>query len=172
MLRIVLAILCISSGSLLARAASGDDSAGSGNDVRELRELIEQQSKQIDVLAQEIARLNLLLEAKNPALSPIPDTSATEETAAPAGTKIATRKAEPVAEAASADASAAPSGTVHVVTKGETLTAIAKRYKVTVPDILKVNKITDARKLQIGQTLFLPSGAKIQDSPTPQPPKP
>jgi LysM repeat protein len=49
------------------------------------------------------------------------------------------------------------------------LTSIAKRYKVTVPALLKVNKIADVRKLQIGQTLALPPGAKIPESQSPSP---
>ena len=57
----------------------------------------------------------------------------------------------------------------HEVTKGETLTSIAKHYKVTVGELLKVNKITDVRKLQIGQTLALPPDAKPQESPNPSP---
>ncbi|HEX4085806.1 MAG TPA: LysM domain-containing protein [Chthoniobacteraceae bacterium] len=170
MLRITLATLCIFSGILLSNSAlatGGDPDASPGDDIHQLRVMIEQQSKQLDVMAQEIARLNLLLEAKNPALSPIPAAplpAASTETASPAAP---IPKAAPVTTMAST-----PAGPVHIVSKGETLTAIAKRYKVTVPDILKVNKITDARKLQIGQTLVLPPGAKIPESPTPAPAQP
>jgi LysM repeat protein len=45
------------------------------------------------------------------------------------------------------------------VTKGETLTSIAKHYKLTVGDLLKVNKIENDRMLQIGQTLVIPTPA-------------
>jgi LysM repeat protein len=78
-------------------------------------------------------------------------------------------KAVEVAAPAAETSPTPPTGPVHVVTKGETLTAIARRYKVTVPELLKVNKITDARKLQIGQMLALPPDAKIPVSPTPSP---
>ena len=53
----------------------------------------------------------------------------------------------------------------HVVAKGETLTQIAKQYGVTVDDIEQLNKITDAKKLQIGQTLKIPgSGSSASPS--------
>jgi LysM repeat protein len=128
--------------------------------------MLEQQSKQIDVLAQEIARLNLLLEARTPSgqgLAPSPAESQPPAPAAPSTPP----KALPVESSEAAPT--APTGPVHIVTKGETLTAIAKRYKVTVPELLKVNKIADVRKLQIGQTLALPPDAKIPESPTPSP---
>jgi LysM repeat protein len=54
----------------------------------------------------------------------------------------------------------------HVVAKGETLIQIAKEYGVTVEDIEQLNKITDAKKLQIGQTLKIP-GAGSSASPSP-----
>jgi LysM repeat protein len=124
------------------------------------------QSKQIDVLAQEVARLNLLLEARTPTgagLAPSP-AEASAPNPPPIPTALPAKTAEPAPPSASA-----PSGPVHIVTKGETLTAIARHYKVTVPQLLKVNKIADVRKLQIGQTLILPPGAKTPESPTPAP---
>jgi LysM repeat protein len=54
----------------------------------------------------------------------------------------------------------------HVVAKGETLIQIAKQYGVTVEDIEQLNKITDAKKLQIGQTLKIP-GSSSSGSPSP-----
>ncbi len=45
---------------------------------------------------------------------------------------------------------------VHVVKSGETMTSIAKKYGLTPDALLKLNKITDAKKLQLGQTLTLP----------------
>jgi LysM repeat protein len=139
-----------------------------GDELKEMRQMLEQQSRQLDVLASEIARLNLLLEDRN------------NGGPAPAGGLAAANaeapKAVPAAQAVQAAQAAqaaqdepAPGGPVHIVAKGETLTAIAKRYKVTVPELLKVNKIADVRKLQIGQTLVLPPGAKLPESPTPTP---
>jgi LysM repeat protein len=148
-----------------------DPSGPAGSEFGILRQMIEQQSKQIDVLAQEIAHLNLLLEAKTPAASgPAPGAPETATAPAHAPAHAEPGSAAPAGPAVET-APAAPAGAVHVVAKGETLTAIARRYRVTVPDLLKVNKITDVRKLQIGQTLVLPPGAKIPESspPAPQP---
>ena len=75
----------------------------------------------------------------------------------------------PIPKAVPAEPATPATGPVHVVTKGETLTAIAKAYKIRVSDLLKVNKIADVRKLQIGQTLNLPPDAKLQESPSPSP---
>ena len=44
----------------------------------------------------------------------------------------------------------------HVVKKGDTATSIAKTYGLTAEEILKLNKITDAKKLQLGQVLTIP----------------
>jgi len=53
-------------------------------------------------------------------------------------------------------------GNAHTVARGETLTSIAKMYKVTVDDLQKANHIEDGRKLQAGQTIVIPT-----PSPTP-----
>ena len=154
-------LLCCAVGApLLAQNSSGSAAAPAGGELKILHQMLDQQSRQLDVLAQEIARLNLLLEAKIPTTSVVAPTPA--EAAVPALTESSAAPKALLAE------TTAPTGAVHVVAKGETLTAIAKRYKVTVPDFLKVNKISDVRKLQIGQTLALPPGAKLQESTTPQ----
>ena len=44
----------------------------------------------------------------------------------------------------------------HTVKKGDTATSIAKTYGLTAEEILKLNKITDAKKLQLGQVLTIP----------------
>jgi LysM repeat protein len=145
--------------------AAAADGQGSGDDIRILRQMIEQQSRQLDVLAQEIARMNLLLEGKTPppGISGSSETSSSNEAQSPA-----TETAIPKAVAAEpADTTAPPTQAVHIVTKGETLTAIAKSYKIRVADLLKVNKIADVRKLQIGQAINLPPGAKMPESPSP-----
>jgi LysM repeat protein len=157
-------LLCCAAAVPLLAQDSSDKAAGPAVDrIAILQQLIEQQSRQLDVLAQEIARLNLLLEGKTPTASGLAPSPA--DAAAPAAQTDDTTTAP---RALPADAGSA-SGPVHIVTKGETLTAIARRYRVTVPDLLKLNKISDVRKLQIGQSLALPPGAKLQESPTPTP---
>lgn len=67
---------------------------------------------------------------------------------------------------ASAPAPAPASGeNAHVVTKGETLTSIAKNYKVGVGELQRFNHIENDRALQIGQTIMIPTPAG--SSPTP-----
>lgn len=57
-----------------------------------------------------------------------------------------------------AKAPAAP-GT-YEVKSGDTATSIAKRFNVSVDDLLKLNKITDPKKLQLGQSLKVPGSKK------------
>ena len=44
----------------------------------------------------------------------------------------------------------------YTVKKGDTLTSIAHSYGLTTEDLLKANRITDPKKLQLGQTLKVP----------------
>jgi N-acetylmuramoyl-L-alanine amidase len=57
-------------------------------------------------------------------------------------------------------------GTKHVVAKGETLTSIAKHYNIPLAELQKANKNVNDRKLQIGQTLTIPTAttAKTPES--------
>lgn len=48
------------------------------------------------------------------------------------------------------------SGYEHTVEAGQTVSEIAKAYKVSVQSILKANKITDPTKIRVGQKLFIP----------------
>lgn len=118
-------------------------------DLRTLRQLIEQQSKQLERLTQEVARLIQIVD-NGRAPDPVPAAQnvppAAESSPAPAAVEI------PKGQAVLAEGE-----TQHIVAKGETLISIAKHNKVSVAEILKVNKIEDARKLQIGQTLTIPS---------------
>ena len=45
------------------------------------------------------------------------------------------------------------SGTVYVVKKGDTLGAIARRYRVTTSQLMRWNNLKSAHKLRIGQRL-------------------
>ena len=45
---------------------------------------------------------------------------------------------------------------MHVVKKGDTATSIAKLYGRTAEEIMRVNKVSDAKKLQLGQALKIP----------------
>jgi LysM repeat protein len=148
-------------------------SPGGSDDVRVLRQLIEQQSRQIETLTQQVSKLNQLIEARQGGGATAGATPAStqnmppvQESNAPAPGTTATGAPgtePPKATAAAPDGS----GLTHVVARGETLISIAKHYKVSVADLLKVNKIEDERKLQIGQTLTIPSTAKTSETPHP-----
>jgi LysM repeat protein len=59
-------------------------------------------------------------------------------------------------------------GNTHIVARGETLTSIAKMYKVTVDDLQKANHIEDGRKLQAGQNITIPTASPAASgSPSP-----
>ncbi len=45
---------------------------------------------------------------------------------------------------------------LYTVKKGDTLTSIARHFGLTTTDLTKVNKITDPKKLQLGQVLKVP----------------
>lgn len=59
-------------------------------------------------------------------------------------------------ERRAAKESAQKSGYNHVVEAGQTLSAIAQAYKVSVKSIMQANRITDPTKVRVGQKLFIP----------------
>jgi len=129
-----------------------------GEEMRSIRELLEQQAHQLETLTQQVAKLSQLIEASHsvppsaaasPAAQEMPPV---DETNPPTASSPEAPKAEAV-----------DIGTTHVVTRGETLTSIAKQYKVSVGDLQRMNHIRNDRTLQIGQTLTIPS-AKSSDS--------
>lgn len=68
----------------------------------------------------------------------------------PAPNPVAKKTVETAAKSATAPAT-------YEVQKGDTATSIAKRYGVTVDNLLKLNKVSDPKKLQLGQTLKIPA---------------
>lgn len=135
-------------------------------EIRELKQMMEIQMKRIDELTVEVGRLHQSVEAHKAALAPgpapkrevgtAPPFSGYTDTLKPAPTRAEPPKAERVVPAE--EPKPEPfTGVKHVVEKGETLTSIAKRYNVALPDLLKANKSVNDRKLQIGQTLSVPT---------------
>lgn len=45
----------------------------------------------------------------------------------------------------------------YAVRKGDTATSIARRFGISVDELLKLNRVTDPKKLQLGQSLKLPA---------------
>ena len=57
----------------------------------------------------------------------------------------------------STDSRRATAKTIHVVAKGETLTSIARRYRLSVDVLVEANHISKQTPLQVGQKLIIPS---------------
>ena len=128
--------------------AKSSDSA----QIEALAKKIDEQNAKIDALSQEILKLEQQLSHARP------------------GVMIGEGAAAPPTAAAPTEAAphSAVAGNTHTVTRGETLTSIAKLYKVTVDDLQKANHIEDGRKLQAGQTITIPT-ASAADSGSPSP---
>ena len=93
-----------------------------------------------------------------------PDAATTKSTGAPAANSAANRTAPKVADKKPADPGAKPAardtGQIYTVAKGDNPVVIAKRLGVSYDELLKLNRIEDPRKLQIGQKLHLPPKIK------------
>ena len=152
---LLLCAACASTGSAFAQSG---DKASSGQFETIIKKLEEQNTK-IDLLSQQILKLEQQVAAKSGGGVMIGEATPPPAPAAPASA------------AASGSSSAAPaSGNAHVVAKGETLISIAKAHKVDVDALQKHNSIEDARKLQAGQTIMIPTpGQSPGASPTPSP---
>ncbi len=132
--------------AMLASSAHAQDSVQA--ELKALRQLVELQSKQIEVLSAQVARLNAQLDQRADPASPGAGTAPASHAQPGEATEFAIPAARPVP--------AAPPGNVHVVVKGDSLDKIAKLHGTTVLDLQKLNRISDPKKLQIGQQLILP----------------
>jgi murein DD-endopeptidase MepM/ murein hydrolase activator NlpD len=115
--------------------------------------------------------------SSNIAVSALPKTDVTP-LPAPAPVSVAqpsARNAEiaPVNSAAVAATSGSPSGESIEVQQGDTLYTLARRYKVSISELMRVNQITDPN-IKPGQKLRLPTGARpvAKAAPHPQPTHP
>ncbi len=168
-------------------APSAPASSAVQDELKALRQLIEQQSKQIDALTTQITRLGGELERRNMATpaaaltenKDTPDAGPAPAPAgsAPAGSAPAAAGSAAAGSAAAGSAAAAPAAKVvspaantHIVVKGDSLDKIAKQNNTTIAELQKLNKITDPKKLQIGQQIILPPKADAAAT-TPAPEK-
>jgi peptidoglycan endopeptidase LytE len=143
---IVLLTLSLSAVSQTVTAA-GEKTDSAALDA--LSKKIDLQNAKIDALSQQILKLQQQISATRPGIM-IGET--------PASVTATTDPPRPV-----------QTGNTHVVAKGETLTSIAKMHKVTIEELQRLNHIENDRKLQIGQTIIIPSSASAAASPTPPP---
>ncbi len=116
-------------------------------DLLSLSRKIDEQNTKIDLLSQQILRLQQAIEHSKSA-SPINTTPTLGEpnVSVPA-----------------------PGASTHVVARGETLTSIARMHKVGIEELQKFNHIENDRKLQIGQTLVIPGAQIAAPSASPSP---
>ena len=128
------------------------------DDIRATRQMMEEQSLKLEALTQQVAKITKMLS----------DVQAAAPVARPA--EESSQPAAVIPEAPQASPAMTGSNPVHIVAKGETLTSIARHSKISVADLLKLNKIENDRALQIGQTLVLPA-PKAQETPAPTPPQ-
>jgi LysM repeat protein len=143
-----LALCTVSAESPAPREQKSAESA----QFEALAKKIDEQNAKIDALSQEILRLEQQLSHARP------------------GVMIGEAAPSPAAAAAQgASAMHSPvEGNAHTVARGETLTSIAKMFKVTVDDLQKANHIEDGRKLQAGQTIIIPTASPAASgSPSP-----
>jgi LysM repeat protein len=117
-----------------------------------LSKKIDDQNAKIDILSQQILKLEQQLSKNTRPGVMIGETPSPS----PTNNGATTEAPKPTQQ----------SGNSHVVAKGETLTSIAKMHKVTVEELQKFNHIENDRKLQIGQTIMIPPAAT---SPTASP---
>ena len=149
---IACAVLAFPTASVFAQ-----ENAAVIEELRVVRQMVEQQSKQIDALSKQLAKLTASVEGKPAAKA---ETAAAPEPASPPAATPAPNESTP---APKAELVGPPK---HIVAKGETLTSIAKHYNIPLADLLKANKEINDRKLQIGQAITIPSapGSKAPES--------
>jgi LysM repeat protein len=134
----------------IASAQTPASKSGKSDDTVQLEALvkkIDEQNAKIDALSQELLKLEQQLAHIRPGVMIGESTPAPAKSAAPA-----------VSSPHPAD------GNTHIVARGETLTSIAKMYKVTVDELQTANHIEDGRKLQAGQTIIIPAASPAPSS--------
>lgn len=158
------AVFVLSATQLFAQVAPGGDQE-LRREIAALREAVIQQTRQIDALTTEVERLGVALGQRRPTAA-LPAPAALPSETAPVGTVAST--AQTALAPAASTPEPLPTGPQHTVEKGENLTLIAKKFGTTAEAIQKLNKITDVRKLQVGQILSIP----VESPATPAAPSP
>ncbi len=150
-----LVLLALNSLPMAAAQSAVTEGRSEAAALAELTKKIDEQNLKLDALSQQILKLEQMLTSQRP------------------GVMIGESTPAPASASAAATASATPAvsgGNSHVVAKGETLTSIAKAYKVGVQELQRFNHIENDRALQIGQTIQIPTpGASASPSPSPNP---
>jgi LysM repeat protein len=158
------AAFAVSNASAQTFAPTPNAAASQTAQLQELTKKIEEQNAKIDMLSQQILKLQLQLGEHRPGVI------IGEGSSSPTGSTVAASASAPTSTSTSslvssppASASASTDANSHVVARGETLTSIARQHNVSVSDLQKFNHIENPLKLQAGQTLQIPP------SPVPSP---
>jgi len=110
--------------------------------LQELTKKIDEQNAKIDMLSQQILKLQLQLSNQRPGVMIGEGSASTStSTSTPAPAESSTKTGD---------------GNSHIVARGETLTSIAKMHNISVSELQKFNHIDNPLKLQAGQTLLIP----------------
>lgn len=148
----LLALLCFfaSPGRVTGQAlASGSDKTAT--QLEALTKKMDEQNLKIDALSQQLLKMEKQISDIRPGVM-------IGEATPPASRPAATPPVPP-----------AGGENTHVVSKGETLTSIARTYKVGVGELQKFNHIENDRALQIGQTIMIPTAGGTTSTPSPTP---
>jgi LysM repeat protein len=119
--------------------------AGQAAQLQELTKKIEEQNAKIDMLSQQILKLQFQLSNQRPGVMIGEGAPSTSTSSASTSTPA---PAEPSVKAGD--------GNSHIVARGETLTSIARMHNISVSELQKFNHIDNPLKLQAGQTLLIP----------------
>jgi LysM repeat protein len=137
-------LLCVAFAQTDAPKSRKSDN---GSQLEALAKKIDEQNAKIDALSQEILKLEQQIAHIRP------------------GVMIGESTPSATSPAAAAGAPLHPTnGNTHIVARGETLTSIAKMYKVGVEELQNANHIEDGRKLQAGQTIIIPGASPAATS--------
>lgn len=78
-------------------------------------------------------------------------------------------KAEPAKPAAKPAKPADETENIYVVRKGDNLSAIAKKHRVTVSELMAINGLSRSSVIRIGQEIKIPASGEVSTLPEPQP---
>src|SRR5213082_2103519 len=110
--------------------------------LQELMKKVDEQNAKIDMLSQQILKLQQQLSNQRPGVMIGEGSASTStSTSTPAAAESSTKTGD---------------GNSHIVARGETLTSIAKMHNISVSELQKFNHIDNPLKLQAGQTLLIP----------------
>jgi len=116
--------------------------------LQELTKKIDEQNAKIDMLSQQILKLQVEITNHRPGVM--------IGEGAPSSTSTSTTTSTSTPAAAAESPAKGGNGNSHIVARGETLTSIAKMYNVSVSELQKYNHIDNPLKLLAGQTLLIP----------------